>query len=170
MNLGWCGELAVAVTYIRLLLVGCSAIVSISVITAITDIRMTAPQFWDKSWEDLLDGTGTHLKWKAGEKNENYRIAHEFLLGHGVLGAPGTVFIPLAGDGIFAPYIYRQGHTVVAVELIEKAVASLRKRFNEGTASHENKRDVILGTGSPLAVILALPLPPPPSPFPFGKM
>lgn len=93
---------------------------------------LAAPQeFWADKWDSKMTG------WKVGEALNTHVRAYELLANLGIMkeGQPARIMVPLAGDGIFSPFAYAHGHTVVASELVGSAVESLRARFNEGVAA-----------------------------------
>lgn len=92
---------------------------------------------WKDTWVEIL--AGGPQRWKDGEGVENYAVAHQYLCERGVVNkstASGSssdkssrVFVPLAGDCKFVPYVWGKGCSVVVNEQVGMAVTAMKQAF-----------------------------------------
>lgn len=96
---------------------------------------------WAESWDDIHKGGNP--RWRVTDAR-----AHEKALSHftrhleesqvdKTVDGPLRVFCPLAGDDAFVHLLWKQGHSVVSIDLVPSAVAAMRSQFDGDWAKEE---------------------------------
>eukprot|EP01126_Amoeba_proteus_P003739 TRINITY_DN11254_c0_g2_i1.p1 TRINITY_DN11254_c0_g2~~TRINITY_DN11254_c0_g2_i1.p1 ORF type:complete len:238 (-),score=59.59 TRINITY_DN11254_c0_g2_i1:206-868(-) len=80
---------------------------------------------WQSLWQ-RIEGEGLTL-WKDGE--QHFQIVQDYLEKKGLLNSSPTIFIPLAGDCLYASQLYSRGFSVTCTELVEQAVERMKRTF-----------------------------------------
>lgn len=105
---------------------------------------MGEDSFWSDLWNDIL--AGGNPRWKVDDLKAK-EGALSAITSHEVGSEPSSsdrklsILCPLAGDDLFVPYSWGQGHSVTAIDLVPAAVAAMRKQFPDGKWHREEHPD-----------------------------
>jgi hypothetical protein len=116
---------------------------------------------WTNTWKDILNGGPK--RWKIDDLGVKQRALAYILAEHANHPAAGTgtatanatagtessesetparlhILCPLAGDDPFVQYVWSQGHSVTAIDLVPQAVEAMRHQFG-GADDNDNGDD-----------------------------
>ena len=94
---------------------------------------------WAKTWDNILQGGPT--RWKVDNievKKRALARIHEYMsmasdsnneASNNNKTRPLKILCPLAGDDLFVPTAWREGHDVTAIDLVPAAVGAMRQQF-----------------------------------------
>lgn len=115
-----------------------------AVIRTPTTSQSTAMSGWSSTWKDILNGGNPRWKITSGDSHEK---AYEHFQNHVLNGDKNvSVLCPLAGDDPFVHLLYRKGHSVTAIDLVEEAIEANRQGFGEDDSAwtkEESDGDII---------------------------
>ena len=96
---------------------------------------------WSQTWNDIL--TGGSPRWIVSEM-EHKKTALDHILANAGKDGPLNILCPLAGNDMFVKYAWDEGHSIVAIDLVQEALADLRKQFgSDGWVKEEAESKVV---------------------------
>eukprot|EP00455_Lapot_gusevi_P010576 TRINITY_DN1479_c0_g2_i10.p1 TRINITY_DN1479_c0_g2~~TRINITY_DN1479_c0_g2_i10.p1 ORF type:complete len:565 (-),score=135.05 TRINITY_DN1479_c0_g2_i10:38-1732(-) len=102
------------------------------------DIKVSNGSHWVGVWDKPEPPS-----WKAEEKNAQHVLNYEYMKEKlGVHQQALHWLVPLCGDAPIVDYLVQQGHSVVGVEFVPKAVNILMRRFEENCGKVFERREV----------------------------
>jgi len=91
---------------------------------------------WANTWKDILNGG--NKRWKVDDISLKKQALECICKYSSAIGGKSGkeepklhILCPLAGDDPFVSHAWRQGHSVLAIDLVPEAIDTLRKNFGE---------------------------------------